>query len=291
MSLPNLFIVGTPKSGTTSIFHYLDNHPEVVMCSIKEPNFFSYDQIVEQNLYYTEKGIARKKDYLSLFKGVFNEKIVGEASVSYLYYDKVPGKIKKAVPHAKIIIILRNPIDRALSHYLMDSRLGYVNLSFDDIVYKRTVHPLLALYYQQFIELGFYYGQVQRYLDIFGEEQVKVLLTDDFKEDISFALVSICNFLDIDSDRISDRNKHYNVHRRPRNTIIKHLYAVKSLRDLTKKIIPLSLLDVCKNIVLIQESKPMLLPETRGYLNSLFVGDILQTGNLIDRDLSHWCDE
>ncbi|MDH3324682.1 MAG: sulfotransferase, partial [Candidatus Peregrinibacteria bacterium] len=180
--LPNFFIAGAPKSGTTTLYRYLDEHRDVFMSPIKEPNFFSYDQIVEQNLYYPDKGVGSRDAYENLFKKVTKEKAIGEASVSYFFYDQVPSKIRSSIPDAKIILILRNPTARSFSHYLMDFRLGYVDTLFEDIVYKQIDCPLLDLYYQQFVELGFYYEHVKKYFDVFGEANVKVILNEDLKD-------------------------------------------------------------------------------------------------------------
>lgn len=289
--LPNFFIAGTPKSGTTSLFNYLDEHPEVFMCPEKEPNYFSYQDIVQQNLYYAEKGIGNRDEYEKLFKDVTSEKAIGEASVSYLFYEKVPARIKTTVPDAKIIIILRNPVDRAFSHYLMDTRLGYLNIAFEDIIYKRVQHPLLDLYYQQFVELGFYFEQVKRYIDLFGEGQVKIFINDDLKEDISKVILSVYAFLNINSNLMPDFKKQYNVYQKPRNIFISKLYSSKHLRNLARKIIPENLVDTVKNTLLIKGKKPKLSMETRKYLNGLFKDNILQTAGLIGRDLSHWSGE
>ncbi len=288
---PNFFIVGTPKSGTTSLFHYLDEHPEVFMCSKKEPNYFSYQDIVQQNLYYVEKGIGNKEEYEKFFEDVTSEKAIGEASVSYLFYEKVPARIKIIAPNAKIIIVLRNPVDRAFSHYLMDKRLGYLNISFEDIIYKRVQHPLLDLYYQQFVELGFYFKQVKRYIDLFGEGQVKIFTNEDLKKDISEVILSVFDFLKISSNLMPDLKKQYNVYQKPRNIFVSYLYSARFLRRLARKIIPKNLVGTVKNTLLIKGQKPKLSIGTRKYLNNLFKDDILQTAGLIDRDLSHWYGE
>lgn len=285
---PNFYIAGTPKSGTTSLFHYLDEHPEVFMCSVKEPNYFSYDDIIRQNLYYSEKGFGNKEKYEALFKDVTSERAIGEASVSYLFYEKTPTKIKAVVPDAKIIIILRNPVDRGFSHYLMDTRLGYVNISFEDIVHKRTEHPQLDLYYQQFVELGLYYQQVRRFLDTFGESQVKTFLNEDLKENISKVIHSVYEFLDINSDFLSDIEKQHNVYQKPRNALVRQIYSKKSIRRLARNIIPNSLVDTVKNSLLVKGKKPKLSFETRECLNKLFKDDIQRTADLIGRDLSPW---
>src|SRR5438045_1184872 len=169
--LPNFFIVGAPKAGTTSLYHYLKNHPEVFMSPIKEPNYFSYEETVKQNLYHKEKGVGTFEEYAELFVSANgHHKAVGEASVSYLFYSSVPEKIKELIPDAKIIMSLRNPVERGTSHYFMEHKLGYVSESLDDIVFRKSKHKHAHLYYQQFVELGLYYQQVKRYIDIFGTE-------------------------------------------------------------------------------------------------------------------------
>ena len=167
--LPNFIIAGAPKAGTTSLYHYLSEHPEVFMSDPKEVNFFSKEEIDAQGLYYDIFKAGNISEYKKLFINANGKKAVGEASVSYLYYQEVPQKIKRIIPDAKIIIALRSPVERAFSHYLMDLRLGYIELSFEDVVYKRVEHKYLNLYYQQYVELGFYFEQVRRYIKCFGE--------------------------------------------------------------------------------------------------------------------------
>ena len=127
----NTFIVGAPKTGTTSLYYYLNQHTNVCMSSIKEPNFFSAKEV--NSLFYKSQIVDDINEYHKLFSQ--NKKqIIGEASVSYLFFDEVPNRIYKYNPKAKIIILLRNPIERALSHYLMDFRLGFCSENFEDII-------------------------------------------------------------------------------------------------------------------------------------------------------------
>ena len=123
----DFFIVGAPKAGTTSLYHYLNEHPEISMSSQKEPDYFSDADIQNEGMYYGKNRIDTIKKYHSLFDDNSESKLKGEASVSYLFYKNVPQKIKAYNPDSKIIIMLRNPIERAFSHYLMDYRLGLVS--------------------------------------------------------------------------------------------------------------------------------------------------------------------
>src|SRR6185436_18154558 len=201
--LPNFFIVGAPKAGTTSLYYYLKRHPEVFMSPIKEPNFFAYDETVKQNLYHKEKGVGTLEEYKELFASVNgHHKAIGEASVCYLFYPSVAKKIKQMVPNARIIMSLRNPVERAYSHYYMENKLGYVSESLEDIVFKKSNHPNAHLYYQQFVELGLYHQQVKRYLDAFGTEQVKIFIHDDLNDKLESMILSVFDFLQIDNTHV-----------------------------------------------------------------------------------------
>jgi len=189
---PSFFIVGAPKAGTTSLYFYLKQHPEVFFPEVKELNFFSAPDILDQGLYYKTKIIRKLEAYEALYANAGNTQIRGDASVSYLLYPAVPPKIKEMVPDARIIIMLRNPVERAYSHYLMDKRLGYVKASFEDIITQRSTHKFQDLYYQQYVEVGLYADQVQRYLDSFGEKQVQIVLFEDFIKDPLTVFQKMC---------------------------------------------------------------------------------------------------
>ena len=138
----NTFIVGAPKAGTTSLHYYLQQHPEVCMSAIKEPNFFTAANV--SDLYYDVDPILNEDDYHLIFSDL-KKKVVGEASVSYLYYPLIADKIFEYNPKAKIIILLRNPVQRAFSHYLMDKRLGLCNVSLLEVIENPQKHPQVSI--------------------------------------------------------------------------------------------------------------------------------------------------
>ena len=113
---PNLFIVGAMKSGTTSLYEYLNVIPRIYMSPIKEPKYFHMKGYGKE---VNVKRISDKKNYLNLFEKVNTEKIIGEASPDYLFDPNSPRLIHKKVPNANIIICLRDPVERTFSHYLM----------------------------------------------------------------------------------------------------------------------------------------------------------------------------
>ena len=122
---PNFFIVGAPRCGTTSLWYYLSQSPEVFMSTKKEPKYFnSYESV---RLYF-DPPIRDKKKYLELFHEVRNERAIGEASTSYLADPSTPELIHKVLPESRIIISLRDPVERAFSHHLLDLRTKITKL-------------------------------------------------------------------------------------------------------------------------------------------------------------------
>ena len=199
MKKVDFFIVGAPKAGTTSLYHYLDAHPDIEMSSKKEPDFFSDADLQKQGMYYSEVRINNLSKYNALFKRE-DVQLRGEASVSYLYYPDVPSKIKEYNSESKIIIMLRNPIDRAFSHYLMDYRLGLVTDSFETIINNKSKHKNAHLHYQQYLSVSEYYSQIERYLDVFGKSKVHIIDYENFKNNTEEIIKEVFIFLGLNSD-------------------------------------------------------------------------------------------
>ncbi len=286
--LPNFMIVGAPKAGTTSLYHYLSEHPDVFMSEPKEVNFFSREEIEAQGLYYSDFKAKTWDDYQRLFDGVTTEKAVGEGSVSYLFYPDTPQKIKAAIPDVKIIILLRNPVERAFSHYLMDYRMGLVDLPFEDVVLHQAGGKKSALLYQQYVELGLYYEQVKRYVDTFGSAQVKIYFQDDLRHKGEKVVEDLYAFLGIDVALKPDLSQEYNTFTMPKNGLMKALYASGSMRLMINKILPQTIKDKLKDIAFEQKKKPELSEETKKHLQAIYHDDIGSLEVLLAKDLSAW---
>jgi hypothetical protein len=222
-NLVNLFIVGAAKCGTTSLYEYLAQHPQIYMCPVKEPHFFS-DKVENANkdLYRKpEKGkkyhtkIVKDPDvYAALFDEGKNAKIRGEASPSYLWDPDAALKIFKYNPDAKIIVVLRDPIDRLVSAYQMD----YASGKHDETDFLETVKKA----YEKkdkiwgldriYLELGFYYEQLSRYSKLFPAEQLLIVKFNDLTRKTGETLTTVLNFLDVDVAYLKnvDLEKKYN---------------------------------------------------------------------------------
>ena len=158
---PNFFIVGAPRSGTTFLHNYLKQIPKVYMCPVKEPNFFAVS--INPKLKLT-KPIRDKKKYLNLFKNVKNEIAIGDASPTYLWDPKAAKLIHEQIPHAKIIMILRDPISRAFSHYLMGLGIGNETLPFREAMENALKSD--NDYSNRIVMAGFYSEQVKKIYEI-----------------------------------------------------------------------------------------------------------------------------
>ncbi len=245
----------------------------------------------QQNLVYGDFRCETLEDYEQLFadaKDAKDAKAAGEASVSYLFYPQTPAKIKQTIPDVKIIILLRDPVKRGFSHWLMDQRLGWCKSSYENILDGKAPADQQAVYYQQYVELGLYYQQVKRYLDLFGEDNVKIYLQEDLFHDMPDVIRDLFEFLHVDADFQPDLDKKYNTFQAPKNSLIAKLYASQGMRQLVNLLFPGQLKSKIKDLLFDKGKKPQLSAELKSRLLAIYKDDIQKLEKLIDRDLSHW---
>lgn len=205
---PNFFILGAAKSGSTSLYCYLKQHPDIFLTAIKEPTFFSEGHQVIQN----------PITYFELYDQVCTEKILGEASHVYLTNPSTAKVLKALFPNAKFVIILRNPADRAYSLYHHMRRVGleYIN-TFEKAIemeekrynsqrFLKTCPQYLYNYL--YFRSGLYGEQLQRYFSIFSPEQFHVIKFENFIVDPINHLQLIFQFLNIDADFVPNIEIH-----------------------------------------------------------------------------------
>ena len=285
----DFFIVGAPKAGTTSLYHYLNEHSEIIMSKEKEPDYFSHEALKNQNMYYSNMQIDTEEKYHSLFNLERDDSILGEASVSYLFYEDVPAKIKQYNKHAKIIVVLRNPIERAYSHYLMDFRLGLVQNTFEEIIYRSSsVRKDVELHYQQYIEVSQYFSQIQRYVKIFGKDKIHIIDYEDLQKDQEAVLKNIFLFLEVETDHQANIKKEYNRFSMSKYSIINWFYSFFLFRRIVNFILPKKMLKIITTLFFQKNKKPVLSFGTRCYLQNLFKKDIQQLGVILNKDFSKW---
>jgi hypothetical protein len=304
----NFFIIGAAKSGSTSLYHYLNQHPEIYFSPIKETNYFSKEieihalsanykknnQINLENYFKTEKLedlplaiVQKESDYDKLFQAVKHEKILTEASVSYMYSPVAANEIFKYNPNAKLMAILRNPIERAFSHYLMALRFGYTSLPFREAFdadrnAKNKGWGVSELFY----ELGLYHQQLSRFYELFPKENIQIYLFEDFHQDKNALFQSAFEYLNLNPIEINTEKVH-NPGEVPKNAGLNKVIYRSGIAKLAKNILPKSLKSGIKSQML-SKKKPKISDADRNYLLELYRDEILATQTLIKRDLSHW---
>jgi len=176
---PNFFIVGAPKAGTTSLYNYLNDVSGVFMSPIKEPRYFNSDR--KEFRQYSRRKKYNKSEYLKLFKDVKNEKAIGEATPLYLRDPESAKRIHDQVPNAHIIILLRDPVKRAFSHYLMLSRMDIEKRTFGQMISETLAERENGIFIRRItLDNGLYTNQIKRYLEIFDEDKVMIIIFEEF---------------------------------------------------------------------------------------------------------------
>lgn len=303
MTMPNFLLIGVPKAGTTSLYNYLRQHPQIYMPPepYKEPNFFAFEG---EKLNFRRPGdnqpwlhqytITDLKAYQGLFQGVKDEVAIGEASVLYLYLSKAPAAIKHYIPNAKLIAILRHPVERAFSHFIHSRRNGREWLTdFSQALQaeeKRIAQNYAPTWYYQ--QIGFYHRQLKRYFDIFDSSQIKVCLYEDWKSNPIRFIQDIFRFLEVNDTFIPDMSVKYLVWDKvPKNkTLFNFFTQENTIKTALRAIIPARLRKPIAAKVYWSNitPTPKLTPEIRKQWTPVFREDIKQLQELLQRDLSKW---
>jgi len=278
--MPTFFIAGAPKAGTDLLYYQLDQHPEIYMSPLKEPNFFA-EEIRPENFHPSIKAHASQmiertrrdlegappakrfggivcslSDYEKLFAGVRSQTAIGEGSVCYLWSRSAPTAIARLIPSAKIVAVLMDPAERAFRQYLKSfadqdvshSFSAHLDLAFGDL----NNSPTQVRLFNPFLAFGEYSRQVERYLEHFSREQLLFSLYEDQEPNYQSWLAKVLEFLGVQSDFIP---APVEVHSTPR-------FGSRPV--------------------------PQLGPEERARLVNFYRGDVHRLQGLIGRDLSAW---
>ena len=279
--LPNFFIVGAPKAGTTSLYAYLDQHPQVYMSPVKEPSYFAPEQCRE-NFIFSWEG------YLRLFENVSDEIAIGEATASYLWSESAARNIAAGIPRAKIIINLRNPVDRAFSQYLQMLTNGVTRRSF-----RGQIDASLCGSNQEFgllwpfLELGRYYEQIKRYFGEFPRSQIHISYYEELERAPEQLLAGLFAFLGVDPGFILDITRRHNEPRIARLAGVNYfLRKWPYLRNLA----PQPLGPRLRSLMLRSRPSLKMEPADRAFLRDYYREDIEKLATLLDRDLANWLD-
>lgn len=291
LPLPNFFIVGAVKCGTTSLYAYLSQHPEVFMSPVKEPHFFAPFEYKSQFDNFVAP-ILDPGNYQRLFAGAHAgvHKAIGEASPSYLCNADTPARIKARIRNPRIVISLRNPVQRAFSHYLMEYHRGRETLPFREAIVADEARAEKGWGVSfQYVDLGLYSNQVKRYIDTFGRERVLVILFEDMTTDPQAVMSRVATFLGVDATAFPEQTflEVHNKFEASRGLIARSILHSRVVRLWSRRLLPKSTRVALRNSFLVKpEDRPVLSDEMRMLLSARFADDVRQLERLLGEDLS-----
>jgi hypothetical protein len=310
--LPNFFLVGAARCGTTSLFDALSRHPDVFCCPVKETNHFARDIFDDPGMLRTASRERRLIEvgyrsvlapprfavtpdsaaYLELFRGWAGQTAIGEASTSYLPSRVAAQEIARQVPDARIIIALRDPVERAHSDFLMRQQLGQRTDSFGESVrhelamLDRGEAPATGLIFS-----GLYAEQVRRYLTHFPSQQVLVLLFEELTAQPRATLERVLRHLGVDPHADQGVELGWeNRSRVARSGWLNRTLAYGGARSLLVRALPPAVRRRLRTLFYTARPPDPVLPVERALLREVFREDVIATAALVGRDLTHWTD-
>ncbi len=294
MRLPDFYIVGAAKSGTTSVWHYLGQHSQIFMT----------DDIRNKELGYFchHYGINDIEEYKKFFAAAKPDQIIGESCHAYLSSPESAQMIYNERPDAKIIMILRNPVDRAYSLYNWMIANGYesansltaaLHLEKVRSISKEFIHSNPHGFYQNYFyyQSGLYSAQIDRYFQLFGKSNCNVLIFEDFKKNPVTNMKAVFSFLGVD-DNFIPKTEIHNESQRVIKPSWQFYFRWELGHKLMKRGISFNTASKCSERLMkmnVLNSKPKpLAPDLRNQLINQYREDIFKVQELLNRDLSLW---
>lgn len=295
--LPNFLIIGVAKAGTTALYHLLVAHPQVFMSPVKEPQFFHFEGASPEAVRYRNKvTITTLAAYHALFDGVRDELAIGEASPSYIHSSTAPDRIRHHIPQARLVVMLRQPVERAYSQYAMMMHTGNLPYRpFEDVF--REMIPVVDTWGEmpkRCFGFGhsFYHDNLQRYYQRFDTAQIRVYLYDDFIAQPATVLRDLYGFLGIDATFEQPVERRYNVSSGMPRIPSVHALVMKPnpIKAMAQQVVPKGIRRRLAGWIhgALRTPKAALSPEDRQAFTEVYREDILKTQDLIGQDLSHW---
>jgi Sulfotransferase family len=294
---PEFVVIGAARSGTTALHSYVQQHPQVFMPEAKEPNFFSFEgetlTCKGPGADFINNSITRLDTYLNIFADVPETTICGEASPLYLFTPKTAARIKHHIPHARLVVILRNPIEQAYSHFLYATKMAVETepdfvtaLSLEDERLAAGWQPLFG--YSDFPR---YAEQLERFFEHFPREQFFIRTYEDFRGDAPGLLKELFEFIGVDSEFQPDMSNKPNAGGVPKFRALQNfLMRPNPVTGAISRVMPLRLRMAIRDQIATMNMKKadVMPPEARRILKQRLSDEIRALEKLIDRDLSAW---
>ena len=295
--LPNFLILGAAKAGSTSLYRYIGQHPDVFMSPSKEPDFFVWagknvDIRGPEAERVRQRVVPHLADYRELFGAANRETALGEASTAYLYTPDAPLHIRKHIPEAKLIAILRNPIDRAYSAFLHARRAGYEPLA--DFEEALAAEPIRIRDrwggLTHYTTVGMYAQQLERYTSVFPQEQIRIYLYEDMVRDPCAVVQDAFGFLDVDPTFEPHIMRPQNKGVVVRSRRLHSLMSLEKTRSIARHLLPSGLRSSLYFAIRRRNRLPIdpIRPQVRASLAHLFEPEIARLSRMLGRDLSPW---
>jgi len=296
---PNLFVVGAMKSGTTTAYEMLAGSPDVTMSPIKEPNHFCVDLYDHPDFPLTRSihnfanthWIRSDEQYSSIFSG-FHNRWAGEGSTTYLYSEAAAKEIYKANPDARIVVLLRNPIDRAYSEYLMNLSTGITLDAFSNVIredFERVKSGKTRLF-ERYIYAGLYARQIKRYLDIFPRDQVLVNIVD--RPEVGFDKLGekLSDFLGVKIQSVDQSTEITNPGKIAALPHLNRFLYSTGMKGTISRMAPNRFKGAMKRNYYRPAENGDMDAQDRAFLSGAFNRDIEELGELLGEDLGFWLD-
>lgn len=275
MNMPHFIVLGGHKCGTSSLHNYLAQHPEIYMPRIKGTDFFNREGSSET--------ITSIEKYQAFYQEMTNEKIAGEVSSVYLYSKGACDAIKKYLPEAKLIAVLRNPVERAFSHFNQLPETKKRDRKFSEIFDEKKV-----------LRNGFYSTPLNMYFDSFGRDRIKILLFDSLRNDKKYFFYSIFQWVGVNPNFMPDTSIVTRQGGEIKNQAVKNIFNGNNILHSTAGFLlrpfttPDQRRDLYKKTKNMFMQKNELPEQLRKQLIDFYREDILQLQDILDMDLSHW---
>lgn len=293
LKIPDFFIVGAPKCGTTAMYEFLRSHPQIFMPEFKEPHFFGDDMKMPSNR-------RTAKWYASLFENAGTEVLIGEASPSYLFSKTAAREIREYNRKAKIIIMVRNPVEMLYSDYYHRLAVRFESVkNFEEAVfsrdekadrYREKVEKKLGMKQPPYLELPRLGEQTKRYLDVFGRENVHIIIFDEYKKNNGEAYRRVLNFLGAD-DTFQPEFSTVNQNKKIRSMLVKNLLSNtpgKIKEHARKYPLLVKAKDFINRLNIVHFERPEMDAGVKNRLKSEFASDVALLSELAGKDLSFW---
>ncbi len=297
MPLPNFVIIGAARSGTTSLYRYLAQHPETFTSPVKETNYFAW--LAEGPLDGSEAmldqmfPVRSAQAYRALFADASGQRAVGEASPRYLHVAGVPEQLSTELPDARVIAILREPARRAYADYLVRQRKGTERRSFAALIEAEAprMHEPPPPGARPILHHGLYHAHLRRWLSVIPRDRLLVLLHDDLVADASGCFARLSHFLGISEMRTADGAVRYGPAGLARSSALDRIINGRFVKA-ARGVLPTGLRGPASRLVRWARRKntrrPEMPPELRARLAELYRDDIVALGKLIERDVGMW---